>query len=112
MQTVLDAAGDLAVQIEPLRFARRDLDRLIDEIAAGLGAGARRSERVASLGWPYVLVEADGQAAAIYRFLTHVGVVRVQAPRARRDDVLRLLDSARPDWSGPDVIALAQLWER
>jgi hypothetical protein len=76
-------------------------------------------------GWPYdriecVVVDGDGRAreariVAIYRFLARVAVIRVRAADpvalgAARAVIEAVFASARPDWRGDRIAALAELW--
>ena len=84
---------EVTVEVAPLCFAR----------------GEFVGEHGTTCGWPYRLVEhPDGRITACYRFLDHEAAATARGPR---DRVLALLASARPDWHGDDVIALAQLWD-
>ncbi len=84
---------EVTVDVAPLRFTNDDFV----------------GEHGTTCGWPYRLEEhPDGRLTARYRFLDHEGAATARGPR---DRVLALFASARPDWLGDDVIALAQLWD-
>jgi len=95
----------VSAEVRPLRFRPPDLDAFMRELA---GPGPPPMTRATNTGWPFHLVERGDRFIALYQFLDHIGVVEMRGPR---DEVLRALEQARPDWSGPDVIALSQLWD-
>lgn len=65
------------------------------------------TNRITTCGWHYRLFEAADRYIALYVFEDQVGIVRAAGPL---QDLLPVLDSARPDWTGAGVIALHELW--
>ena len=90
----------------PLRFRPADLAELVREVAGD--PQVRATTLTTRCGWHYHVAEPGDRFVAIFEFLDHVGVVVMTGDR---EAVMRVLDDARPDWRGDDVIALAQLWE-
>jgi hypothetical protein len=86
-------------------------------VEAGLGgAPARSTATTTRCGSPLELVESEAAIVALYTFVDHVGVAVARAPdaaalAAHRDEIVALLRDARPDWRGPEIVCLVELWE-
>ena len=121
MRVDLDGAcwpAGVQVETQPLVSQPYDRDawrRRVVEAALG-GAPARTTATTTLCGSPLELVESDTAVVALYAFVEHVGVAVARAPdaaalRAHRDANVALLRDARPDWRGPDIVCLLELWE-
>jgi hypothetical protein len=86
----------------------------------GALASVRSAQRITTeRGWPATVIEAvvDGGQAVLgvfYELLCFVAAVVVRAPSAasladQRDEILRIITAGRPDFSGGEPVALAEL---
>jgi len=89
--------------VQPLQFRPLDIAAFVQEQTGGAG-----TLHATQSGWQYQLVELADRFVAVFEFIDHVGVVVLRGPR---DEVLHVLEQARPDWHGADVIALSELWD-
>ncbi len=116
MRVDIDPEGrwpaDVVIDIEPLVSQPYDVAawrRRVVERALG-GAAGRVSATTTDCGWPMELVEGDYAIAALYTFGDHVAAA-IARGAGHRAEVVALLRAARPDWRGPDIACLAELWE-
>jgi hypothetical protein len=109
---------DVLLEIEPLCSQPYDAEawrrRILDRVAPG--ETVHTTAGTTEHGFPMAIVEAGTCIVALYSFVDHVAAAIARAGdretlAARRDEILALLRGARPDWSGPDIVCLAQLWE-
>ncbi len=102
-------------EIEPLVSQPYDRDAWRRRVVAAAlpGAPSRSTTTTTLCGFPMELVESDTVIVALYAFIDHVGVAVVRGPEvaAHRDDIVALLRAARPDWHGPEIVCLRELWE-
>jgi tetratricopeptide (TPR) repeat protein len=125
----IDWPPGLTVRIGPLGLLPDDLQAWIRQAMGGdLRGGAKleivsEREGTTETGWPLRLVEArvteagvarETRLGALYAFFEHGGSAIVGADAAtlgaHAEAVIRLLRSARPDFSG-EVTALSEVWD-
>jgi hypothetical protein len=122
----------VTVVVENLRPLPRNLRTWGDRVVIGEHTPEQLrtrdvSDQTTDAGWPVTLfltdvIDPETEAVierrlhALYCFLHVGGVVVVRAPTVEHMDtagleIVPILLGARPDWKGPEVLSIAELWE-
>jgi len=122
---------DLIIEIDPLVLLPDNREQwlgsiVLRDIPEGVNARVMNSiDTAADLCWPMQLVHEfllspegkllETRIAALYRFFEYGTAALVRGRNAERYEanrpkLLEVLASGRPDWRGPEVVALADLW--
>jgi hypothetical protein len=115
----LDQTGwpaEAVLELEPLRPRPLDPDAWRAATLARAGGPGPSRPGATVTGFAMEVVESGTALVAFYAFIDHVGVAIVRFPdaaalAAHREAVIARLATARPDWRGPEIAYLAQLWE-
>jgi hypothetical protein len=122
---------DLTIDVDPLVLLPDNRQQwlggiILRDIAEGTNARVMNTlDTATDLGWPMQLVHEvllspeakllETRLVAIYRFFEYGAAALVRGRNeeryeANRPKLLEVLASGRPDWRGPEVVALADLW--
>lgn len=117
--------ADCYVEVDPLDLPTRERQQLPDPILGSTRSDAvrigARSIGATKAGWRYELVEVavvedgrlvEARLVILLSFLERLGALRFGAAdpsvlKTRHAEIMAMIESARPDWNGAEVVAIA-----
>ena len=104
--------------VEPLRSCPYDRAAWRRRIAlwAGVDPEIPFTASATRCGFPMEIAETATCVVALYTFIDHVAAAIALAVDPAtlahcRAEILARLRDARPDWTGPEIVCLAELWQ-